>query len=1137
MPRGPPPEEWEAHKSLIETLYVYQGYKAIEVCQYLAREHGFIITERQLEYRLVSWKMKKKSSKKAYTAVARLLKKWGPKDKGGKMDTGEKMPFISDDDIFQLYSSTPSNGYCRDIGYLLRKDVTAQPPRYPDLSMPRYRIADELLYINTPEIPSFLLEVPADSGEDSTSGADPILALDDDVVNQAIQTNKITKTSFTYLLTQSSEALNVRIDINFLGQFLFRTVYLINNNLIVDDEIEAIYQLVSTYSQLENLFKKILSLTGEGAQHFRERVFNFAIRTPKLQLLGLFIESEDETVFAKFASSRTAEILARSHPNICEAIIPFLKGPVLLPEPKLLHQTHYPHFVRMYQALLDCGLVRLDSLRMYRDEFSENEFAICNGTLGTEIFLAALEENCADIADFLSDNCVSFDNPRTFWEVITQPNTHLLAVKLWISKNTTLNAQWLSSCTLDSEKMRFQMPGREYFGSHPCFIGCHPKCRDHRYSFDTGICPSCNLAPRSQSQANIRCGVEGCFCLRHPLPLPLFNNAFWQVLQVQDGAKIFDWILEKHFPLGNIEDIFMLSVGTTMVPGYSNYHIFRRLFQTYQPALQKALGCDRLLSEAIYYKQADILKMIIKQRTRSISLEAYRLIFEFRDHELLGLIPPPLFQDLDKGEINSSDTPRLVDTLWKPDDTALAEFFFQNFPPAIEDLSPDRRVKYLENRFNLGETRGFMDITSDSRVDILLLVIKNLFHHEYLKTLENLAVLLVKNFGGVGLQMVVGEVAEYLRVQRPKDTQDGVQFLNKRILLFIPILRSIKNCISDGISFRPIQILRVIRPIINILVQYALDSQMHQEFLVLLKNLVSLYSDVGSQRIFDVVPGLHSMVVADARFAMCHSLQPYQLLNNLEALVPLGWNINARDSAGCSLLTYSTMSESQLSYARVQDDTYDPGDDGTTFESSQTLNSLVLSKGLIDMGARVGMSPILEDGYLSHLTILFNSVRAGDYKITRLLLKYGAAKFLKYSTYSNHDMVTWFLNKKGLGLTGWSQIQLVNPLQCAARQGDEKMVLLLLQYGADVNASSKYGFTALDQAAVMGRADTVDMLLKVGTKKKRFQAAELAEGEGFHRVAKKIRGFPITEEGIDAESREVAMQLEEIEGGREWYQG
>ncbi|KAF3921095.1 Ankyrin-1 [Arthrobotrys entomopaga] len=96
------------------------------------------------------------------------------------------------------------------------------------------------------------------------------------------------------------------------------------------------------------------------------------------------------------------------------------------------------------------------------------------------------------------------------------------------------------------------------------------------------------------------------------------------------------------------------------------------------------------------------------------------------------------------------------------------------------------------------------------------------------------------------------------------------------------------------------------------------------------------------------------------------------------------------------------------------------------------------------------------------------------------------------------------------------EMQLVNPLQCAAHSGDEKLVLLLIRYGADVNSANKYGFTPLDQAAAAGRMDTVDILLKLGATKKRFQAASIAEEQGFFSIAKKIREFPITQVGTIA---------------------
>ncbi|KAF3939286.1 Ankyrin-1 [Dactylella cylindrospora] len=88
-------------------------------------------------------------------------------------------------------------------------------------------------------------------------------------------------------------------------------------------------------------------------------------------------------------------------------------------------------------------------------------------------------------------------------------------------------------------------------------------------------------------------------------------------------------------------------------------------------------------------------------------------------------------------------------------------------------------------------------------------------------------------------------------------------------------------------------------------------------------------------------------------------------------------------------------------------------------------------------------------------------------------------------------------------------MEFATPLQCAAILGDEKMVLLLIRYGADINATNKRGFTALDYGAAMGRMDVVDILLKCGATKKAFRAADMASSSGFNIIANKIRCFSV----------------------------
>ena len=62
---------------------------------------------------------------------------------------------------------------------------------------------------------------------------------------------------------------------------------------------------------------------------------------------------------------------------------------------------------------------------------------------------------------------------------------------------------------------------------------------------------------------------------------------------------------------------------------------------------------------------------------------------------------------------------------------------------------------------------------------------------------------------------------------------------------------------------------------------------------------------------------------------------------------------------------------------------------------------------------------------------------------------------------------------------GWSNAE---PLEAAAWAGYPDAVKLLIEHGADVNASCDTGHTALWYAAITGRREVVDILLKAGAK-------------------------------------------------------
>ncbi|KAF3921035.1 hypothetical protein AA313_de0201849 [Arthrobotrys entomopaga] len=90
----------------------------------------------------------------------------------------------------------------------------------------------------------------------------------------------------------------------------------------------------------------------------------------------------------------------------------------------------------MFKLLLSRGLVKLESLNIYQDNPTPGPYDYSldwRHTVGTQLLLAALKENYTEIAEFLIENCVAFQNSRTFQEVLEEMSVP--AVKLWIKKN------------------------------------------------------------------------------------------------------------------------------------------------------------------------------------------------------------------------------------------------------------------------------------------------------------------------------------------------------------------------------------------------------------------------------------------------------------------------------------------------------------------------------------------------------------------------------------------------------------------------------------------------------------------------------------------------------------------------------
>ncbi|KAF3262709.1 hypothetical protein TWF128_002458 [Orbilia oligospora] len=1394
MPRGLSKQQWEAQKDLIESLYVHQGSTSTQVCEYLARMYSLCINERQLEYRLDLWGMGKNLKKIDCQAIdhkvdSSLVRKRkfepivqnfdffcnGVRHRGEKVGRAMKryrssktyqapqvtsmggmsvdVPTaqveiclrkrnLSDADVLQIIVSMPSIYLTMQMLALLKKEAVSMPSRFLFTNTR----SNELSVSRMSDVSPFLLESPSNDGEDSSREDDLMTELDHTIIGQAVQIDMRTDPTDFYSLYQDNEAFNVRIDINFLAQFFFRTVYLINNNLITEEEIDIIYKLVTTHHQLGGLFQKILRLKSEGARQFQETIFYFATRDSKVELLELYTGCENGKLVSKLLSTVNFFELEGYSPEVSVILFPYLRAPVRLPQPDEIRKLYRMEgllkkyiytgnlwqsgiwyskeeqidlkrklarlFVRIFRRLLDHRLVEVKSLAIYKDDALEIE------NVAIRIFLAALEAEDTEIVDFVSSNCVGpniFESPKIFLEVILQGD--IPAIKHWIGKGADVNMRWQTISGVSKHGPRFKacicmaagmwprcrcleyhhiladtviafsvdrIPlseeeatalGISYQGfmrdnqernfgticlllktpgadlnlrgvnglkqlKNPCRRQCRTWCRDGAAML--GTCNRCRLAPRSQ--LNFECREEGCFCSRYPLQGQLFDSIFWGLLQIEDPelrSKVFKWILQEQLQFNNLEDILLQSIDTILLPSeYSNYQFFRALVEAY-PSLKKALNCDRLLAEAIYYRDYDIVNTISTHRWQSgkdsdkVPPEAYGVsrpsrhlpgyvevalsICQDSSRQTSGMRTDdasstvtrgPIIQPkwVDDGHADRDSDPyrtkdessyEIIETLsheeriislekvlclafghdkWHDSPFFFPTYrFFDSYSSNYPHMSLDKFISYklkqhsidlnqISNRdFVLAQEKywyrnasvclsaqdwrnlyldtvgpkkiaGRVRLIMHRQLEDLLFVIKNLLDNNYIVSIASLMTLFIRKLNGVGWAVVTDQIFEYLRIK----AREATNFTFQKIEALIPVLRSSDYGNLDKRSRRPV--LNIMRPIMCALVRGELDFQMHKHALTLLENLVSVYLGINLEseasrtlgRFFNSITELHSMIFENIRQAISKGERACQLLKNLKALEKVGWDINSRDPAGYSLLIHASMSESDSEYfsgryAEYSHGIYTHGEESYEYLRSYRPNLChrtkefdlpVFLKGLIDLGARVDLPPISKHrfGTRDGLTVLLASVRRGDYKVIELLLEHGATRFFEYGAPKHTS--EWFDYPSQTTATFSNSTHkhdptsIMNPLQYASYDGNEKVVLLLLRYGADVDSCLEDGFTALYRAAKRGRMDTVDILLKAGAKKRRLQAAEIAGKKGFHEIAKKIREFPITEDGI-----------------------
>ncbi|KAF3284721.1 hypothetical protein TWF970_011008 [Orbilia oligospora] len=1201
---------------------------------------------------------------------------------------------------------------------LLKKEAISMPSRFLFTNAR----SNELSVSRMSDVSPFLLESPSNDGEDSSREDDLMTALDHTAIGQAVQIDMRTDPTKFYSLDQDNEAFNVRIDINFLAQIFFRTVYLINNNLITQQEIDIIYKLVTTHHQLGGLFRKILGLKSEGARQFQRTVFRFATRDSKIELLEIYTGCEDGKLVSGLLSTVKFFELEGYSPEVSVILFPYLRAPVRLPELYEIRELDWTRkekmerglpegadtrsqsvgylnedlkralaclFVRFFRRLLDLQLVEVNSLEIYKNDALDIE------TVAIRILRAALEVEDAEVADFVSSNCVApdiFESPKIFLEVILQKD--IPAIKLWIRNGADVNMRWQNRpkmytygpgfkvciCTAagmwpwcrcleyhhiladtiiafsvdriplseqeatalgiyyqgfmrDNQERNFgticlllKTPGadlnlRGVNGlkqlKNPCRRQCRTWCRDGAAML--GTCKRCRLAPRSQ--LNFECREEGCFCSRYPLQGQLFDSIFWGLLQIDDPelrSKVFKWILQEQLQFNNLEDILLQTIDTVLLPSeYSNCQFFRALVEAY-PSLKRALNCDRLLAEAIYYRDYDIVDIISTHRWQSgkdsdnVPPEAYgisrpsRHLSMHTDDVGSAATQGPIIQQkgVNDGHADRDSDPyrdkdgsfRYPESLYEIIETFSHEERILSFERVLclafghdkwhDDplIFPTYRCRSAFNSRYLSNDEGNIlhrlvscvldqhstDPTLSSRASNMniqrsvsergkilgeiksreyrdfkniFLIVEILFENNSINNLASLIALFSRGFGDVGWAVIADHIIKYYLQCGVKI--DETNFIFQKTEVLISVLRSLNYGNPDKIS-RSL-VLSFMRPIMCALVRDELDPQMHNHVLKLLENLGSVYLDIISKsdaprtlgHFFDSTPELHSMIFENIRQAIYKGERACQLLKNLEALKKVGWDINAKDLHGCSLLIHASMSGSDSGFFSVRYEGHFCGIYGEEYyyeysksyrpnprHGTEEFDLLAFLKGIIDLGARVDLASRCKRKFRSRgdLTVLLTSVRRGEYKIIEFLLEHGATRLFEYS--ASEDVDEWFDDPFETTATlsnsthACDPTSMMNPLQYAAYDGNEKVVLLLLKYGADVDSCLKDGYTALYRAAEMGRMDTVDVLLKAGAKKRRLQAAEIAGETGFHEIAKKIREFPITEDGIQRKIEE-----------------
>ena len=132
------------------------------------------------------------------------------------------------------------------------------------------------------------------------------------------------------------------------------------------------------------------------------------------------------------------------------------------------------------------------------------------------------------------------------------------------------------------------------------------------------------------------------------------------------------------------------------------------------------------------------------------------------------------------------------------------------------------------------------------------------------------------------------------------------------------------------------------------------------------------------------------------------------------------------------------------------------------------------------------------------MSALVEACKSGDAKVAFELLS-ASGGYGERRSKSDANRIDW-IDKKG-----------TTPLMVASKHGHEECVLVLLDFGADVDASELFGGTALMMAAAEGHMDIAQMLFSAGaslTLKSRsgYTAIDYARIFGHSKIATWLEG-------------------------------